>query len=1022
MKPLCLVTILSILIQQSYLKLGADAFSRDGFVRTKGVQFSLNGYPYYANGFNAYWLMYVASDPSQRPKISAAFQEASRHGLTVARTWAFSDGGYRPLQYSPGSYNEDMFQGLDFAIAEARRHGIKIILSFANNYVSFGGKKQYVDWARSRGRPVSSEDDFFTDFLVKDFYKNHIKAVLNRFNTFTKVHYRDDPTIMAWELMNEPRCPSDPTGRTIQAWITEMAAHVKSLDRNHLLEAGLEGFYGQSSPQSKTLNPPGQFGTDFIANNRIPGIDFVTVHSYPDEWFVDSNEQSQMEFLNKWLDAHIQDAQNVLHKPIILAEFGKSTKKAGSAQRDAVFNTVYGKIYESAKRGGSAAGGLFWQLLGNGMDNFQDGYGIILSQSSSTVNVIAQQSRKLTLIRRIFARMINVEKWKRARGYGPIETMWRAPPSSRQQGSHIRRVREPHRMITLVRNGGRFRHFCTASVEKRASLVSNQLNDQLKTLVGSGKLRDARQVFDKMPHRDVYSWTTIIQGYIAATNYDEALLLFSAMHVDDPRVSADSHVLSVALKACGLTSNFPFGESLHAFAHKTHLLSDVYVASSLLNLYKGNGMIDKSCRLFSELPYRNTVTWTTIITGLVHAGRHKEGLMYFSEMSSRFEGLPDTFTFAIALKACAGLRQVQYGRGIHTHVISKGFGAVLDVANSLFTIRIGQEENAVKTFLEMRNSDVPPNEQTFASAFAACASLSRLVWGEQLHDNVISLGLGDYLSVSNSMMNMYSTCGELNSASVLFRGMRCRDIISWSTIIGGYSQAGFAEEGFEYFSWMRRSGTKPTDFALASLLSVSGNMAVLEQGRQVHALALYLGLEQSPTVRSALINMYSKCGSIVEASKVFKETERGADIVALTAMINRYAEHGKSKEAIDLFEKSLKVGFRPDDVSFISVLTACSHSGLLGLGFHYFNLMQDKYNMSPAKEHYGCMVDLLCRAGRLSEAEKMIDEMPCEKDDVVWTTLLRACTAKRDVERGRRAAERVLEVERGCNCEEEYEI
>ncbi|XP_010484638.1 PREDICTED: mannan endo-1,4-beta-mannosidase 7-like [Camelina sativa] len=424
MKLLGLITFLAIVIQQSCLELGADALPNDGFVRTKGVQFSLNGYPFYANGVNAYWLMYVSSDPSQRSKISAALQDASRHGLTVARTWAFSDGGYRALQSSPGSYNEDMFQGLDFAIAEARSHGIKVILSCANNYDSFGGKKQYVDWARSRGRPVSSEDDFFTDSLVKDFYKNHITAVLNRFNTFTKVQYKDDPTIMAWELMNEPRCPSDPTGRTIQTWITEMAAHVKSLDRNHLLEAGLEGFYGQSSPQSTTLNPPGQFGTDFIANNRIPGIDFVTVHSYPDEWFTDASasEQSKMDFLNKWLNAHIQDAQNVLRKPIIVAEFGKSTKKQGysPAERDIVFNTVYGKIYESAKRGGAAAGGLFWQLLGNGMDNFQDGYGIILNQSSSTVNVIAQQSRKLTLIRKIFARMINVEKWKRARGHRQV--------------------------------------------------------------------------------------------------------------------------------------------------------------------------------------------------------------------------------------------------------------------------------------------------------------------------------------------------------------------------------------------------------------------------------------------------------------------------------------------------------------------------------------------------------------------------------------------------------------------------
>ncbi|KAF8101433.1 hypothetical protein N665_0205s0027 [Sinapis alba] len=610
--------------------------------------------------------------------------------------------------------------------------------------------------------------------------------------------------------------------------------------------------------------------------------------------------------------------------------------------------------------------------------------------------------------------------------------------------------------MTVMRNGGRFRQFCTASVsllekpvdkfvhyESRLpnQVVSFDSNYQLRNLIDSGNLRYARKVFDKMPHRDVFSWTSIIQGYIAATNYEEALILFSAMHVD-PRVSADTHVLSVSLKACGHSSTLSFGESLHAFSLKTSLLSSVFVGSALLDLYKRTGMIDKSCRVFSEMPYRNTVTWTAIITGLVHAGRHKDGLMYFSEMS-RFRELPDTFTFAIALKACACLRQLKYGQGIHTHVIVKGFAAVLCVANSLFTMytecgemqdglrlfesmserdvvswtslitaysRIGQEENAVKTFLLMRSSDVPPNEQTFASMFAACASLSRLVWGEQLHGNVFSLGLGDSLSVSNSMMKMYSTCGKLDSASVLFRGMRCRDIISWSTIIGGYSQAGFVEEGFEYFSLMRQSGTKPTDFALASLLSVSGNMAVLEQGRQVHALSLYLGLEQNPTIRSALITMYSKCGSITEASKVFEETNR-ADIVALTAMTNGYAEHGKSKEAIDLFEKSLKVGLRPDTVTFISVLNACAHSGQLDLGFHYFNMMQEKYNMSPAKEHYGCMVDLLCRAGRLSEAEKMINEMPCKKDDVVWTTLLRACTAKRDIERGRRAAERVLELD-----------
>ncbi|KAL9461623.1 hypothetical protein AB3S75_004589 [Citrus x aurantiifolia] len=390
----------------------------DGFIRTRGSHFLLNGNLYYANGFNAYWLMYVASDPSQRSKVSTAFHEAASHGLTVARTWGFSDGGYRPLQRSPGSYNEQMFKGLDFVIAEARKYGIKLILSLANNYDSFGGKKQYVNWARSQGQFLTSDDDFFRNPVVKGYYKNLIKTVLNRYNTFTGIHYKDDPTIMAWELMNEPRCTSDPSGRTIQAWITEMASYVKSIDRNHLLEAGLEGFYGQSTPQRKRVNPNLDIGTDFIANNLIPGIDFATVHSYPDQWLSSSNDRDQLSFLNNWLDTHIQDAQHILRKPILLAEFGKSRKDPGYStyQRDVMFNTVYYKIYSSAKRGGAAAGGLFWQLLTEGMEAFRDGYEIVLSQSPSTANVITQQAHKLYQIRKIFARMRNVERWKRSRG------------------------------------------------------------------------------------------------------------------------------------------------------------------------------------------------------------------------------------------------------------------------------------------------------------------------------------------------------------------------------------------------------------------------------------------------------------------------------------------------------------------------------------------------------------------------------------------------------------------------------
>ncbi|CAH9088663.1 unnamed protein product [Cuscuta epithymum] len=416
MKSLELLPLLLIIsIQQSCLWASGKA-DGDGFIRTNGIHFSENGYPFYANGFNAYWLMYVGSDLSQRYKVSDAYKTASSHGLTVARTWAFSDGGaYRPLQCSPGSYNEDMFKGLDFVIAEARKYGIKLILSLANNYDSFGGKKQYVEWARREGQSLSSDDDFFRNPVVKGYYKNHIKTVLNRVNTLTGVVYKNDATIMAWELMNEPRCTSDPSGNTIQAWIKEMACYVKSIDKNHMLEAGLEGFYGQTTPQRTHLNAF-NIGTDFIANNQISAIDFATAHSYPDQWLPKTNDESQLTFLTNWLNAHIEDSQNILKKPLLIAEFGKSWKDPGFTpyQRDALFRAVYYSIYSSAERGGAAAGSLFWQLLADGMENFRDGYEIVLSQSTSTANLISQQGHKLSQIHRIFARMASLDKLKRA--------------------------------------------------------------------------------------------------------------------------------------------------------------------------------------------------------------------------------------------------------------------------------------------------------------------------------------------------------------------------------------------------------------------------------------------------------------------------------------------------------------------------------------------------------------------------------------------------------------------------------
>lgn len=200
----------------------------------------------------------------------------------------------------------------------------------------------------------------------------------------------------------------------LQNWISEMASYTKSIDSNHLVEAGLEGFYGNSDTQK---NPNFQVGTDFIANNQIPEIDFATVHSYPDQWLTGQDDEAQLNFLTNWLKVHIEDSQTILKKPIIFAEFGKTTKGPGFTpqQRDIIFNTVYSSIFSSAKGGGAAAGGLFWHVLAEGMDSFKDGYEIILSESSSVSDIIIQQSKRLNKIRKMYARLKNIEKWKKAR-------------------------------------------------------------------------------------------------------------------------------------------------------------------------------------------------------------------------------------------------------------------------------------------------------------------------------------------------------------------------------------------------------------------------------------------------------------------------------------------------------------------------------------------------------------------------------------------------------------------------------
>ncbi|TVU28643.1 hypothetical protein EJB05_20168 [Eragrostis curvula] len=378
----------------AFVQTGHGAGEVDGggpspaFARASGTRFTIGGRPFYSNGFNAYWLMYMASDPGDRSKASEALEQAASLGARLVRTWAFSDGGYRALQVSPGVYSEEVFMGLDFVIAEAKKRGVYLILSLVNNWDGYGGKKQYMQWARDKGHAMGSDDDFFTNSVTKQFYKNHVKAVLTRVNKITGVAYKDDPTIFAWELMNEPRCQSDLSGKTLQGWIAEMAGYVKSVDPNHMVEIGLEGFYGEDRKQ---LNPGYTVGTDFIANNLIPAVSGA------------SNE-AQVEFMRRWMASHAGDAAAVLRKPLLVTEFGWSAWSNGYtvAARDAYFRMVYDAVYASARApGGPFAGALFWQVMEPGMEGWTDGYDVVLDRSPSTAAVLRQEFARLGSLSRV---------------------------------------------------------------------------------------------------------------------------------------------------------------------------------------------------------------------------------------------------------------------------------------------------------------------------------------------------------------------------------------------------------------------------------------------------------------------------------------------------------------------------------------------------------------------------------------------------------------------------------------------
>ncbi|TVU36462.1 hypothetical protein EJB05_18397, partial [Eragrostis curvula] len=416
----------------------------------------------------------------------------------------------------------------------------------------------------------------------------------------------------------------------------------------------------------------------------------------------------------------------------------------------------------------------------------------------------------------------------------------------------------------------------------------------------------------------------------------------------------------------------PLVRQLNAVAVTSGAASDRFIANHILLAYADLGDFPSAHILFERIPWRNVMSWNILIGGYIKNGDLATARKLFDEMPRR--------NVATWNAMVAGLTNAEL------NVESLGF------------------------FFAMRKEGMQPDEFGLGSVLRCCAGLRDIVSGRQVHAYIVRSGLDRDMVVGSSLAHMYMRCGFLEEGETLLRSLPALNTVSCNIIIAGRTQNGDSEGAFEYFSMMRGAGVEANAVTFVSAITSCSDLAVLAQGQQVHAQAIKAGVDNVVPVMTSLMHMYSRCGCLADSERVcFGFT--GSDLVLCSAMISAYGFHGHGQKAVELFKHMINGGVEPNEVTFLALLYACSHSGLKDEGMDCFELMTKTYGLQPSIEHYTCIVDLLGRSGCLNEAEALILLMPVRPDAVIWKTLLSACKTQKNFDMAERIARRVIELD-----------
>eukprot|EP01018_Ginkgo_biloba_P013141 Gb_38249 [translate_table: standard] len=533
------------------------------------------------------------------------------------------------------------------------------------------------------------------------------------------------------------------------------------------------------------------------------------------------------------------------------------------------------------------------------------------------------------------------------------------------------------------------------------------------------------------------------RAYEDVRNLCKQGLLKEALHIlQEIDQALDTNTYVCLLKVCIKKKALSEGKLVHTHINEMGIMPDIVLGTALVNMYAKCGSLVDARTVFDDMPQRNSLSWTVMISAYSRHGLAEEALTLFHQMQ-RTGVQPNQFAFASVLPTCANLAALEQGMEIHFEIIRSGFESdvfvqsalvdmyakcgSIDKARDVFDkmyqrdvvswtamiagyVESGQGVEALQLFQKMQLTGVKPDPNIFASVLPACANAAALEQGMEIHEEIIRSGFQCNDFVQSALIGMYAKCGSIEKARNVFEKMYQRSVVSWTAIIAGYVQNGQGVEALRLFRQMQLAGVKAEPNTFASVLPACANLAALEQGMEVHEDIIKRGFLSDIFVQSALIDMYAKCGRIEKARSVFDQMYQ-RNVVSWTALIAGYAMHGFGKEALNLFDQMQQSGVSPNHITLVCVLTACCHAGLVDEGRHYFDCMSPYYHISPAMIHYVCMVDLLGRAGHLDEAQDIISKMPIEPDANVWICLLGACRIHNYIELGERVAERLFELD-----------